>query len=254
MTSPLNRLYVTNFQGHEYLTEKNIDDCEMAETKTATDNLQKLINEPRNENKQDNNSSSQSDIQASQVDFMNTSLKLEMNMNNPRKTNGLSNEVNRIDQIMKKRHHIATLRYTMTNGPKRIPKFLHTNIEFYPFYGSAEAKNFFTNKIRNIRATYQQQITEQLTDACDEFIKQCTDEAEEIKQKIRGEMDPTTEEGRQIISDVQSQLQEVTKKWNEEFEKDVTTMDKNVIEKKDSNNDNYKRNNRFGPYKRFNRK
>lgn len=250
MTSPLNRLYVTNYQGHEYLTENS----EMAETKTATDNLQTLIDEPGNENNQENNSATQNDIQASQVDFMNTSLKLELNPNNPRKTNGFTNEVNRIDQILKKRHHIATLEYTMRNGPKRTPKFLHTNIEFYPYYGSADAKEFFTNKIRNIRTNFQQQISEQLTDACDEFIQLCTNQAEEIKQKILGEMDSTTEEGRKIISDVQYQLQEVTKKWNDEFQKDIATMDKNTMEKKDTNNDNFKRNNRFGPYKRFNRK
>lgn len=173
---------ITEYKGHSYVTEvaeQNMDKIDQAsedETKQATETLEKMNVQ---EYPQDN------DVFLTQKDIASTSFEIDTDYRTSTAEKSASvtsqkNVINNIDEVLRRRHHILTLKFTMLNGPKipnQTPKFLRTNLEFHPYFGSPRTKSFFVDRVKSVKRELDEAITNKLIEACDEFTKNCTDEA-----------------------------------------------------------------------------
>ncbi|CAC5373921.1 unnamed protein product [Mytilus coruscus] len=126
--------------------------------------------------------------------------------------------------LEKKRHHILTLEYTMRKESTRTPIFLNTNIDFRPFYGSNEAKDFFVGKLKVIRQESDQCILEKLTASCKEFTTKCTVDADKLKLELYKELNSDSESGNKAITEFNDELLKLKNKWTEEYKTSVNRM------------------------------
>ena len=132
------------------------------------------------------------DIDCSQRDFNNISLSL----NNLRKDykipkisgeNTYEKQVSEIDNLLKNRHHVATLGYTLEENLRDnlIPKFLNVFIEFNPYFGSQEAMDFFKQELKSIKVKASHFATKKLITTCDKLNEKITKDAETVMKKNR---------------------------------------------------------------------
>ena len=235
--SPLAKL---DLSGNSYVVDEQQPSTSSAvtnnnETEEATKNLQKMMVDEKPE-----------EIPLTQKDFPQRSLKLNINnTNQDTETTTRHNIIAEIDEYLRRRHHMATLAHTMQHHPRGETqqfKFLRFNLEFYPYYGSSEAKNFFTNKIREIRDEIQTTVCNKLITACDEFVAQCTENAENLMSQFS--MNAGTPTQGSDLSNFHAEI-ELQLKWNKEFNDAVTTTNNKMKSSIDK-----KTNNRPTPYRR----
>lgn len=222
---------VTDYQGTKYLAERTstLED----ETKTPTENLEKMnVQEQTTSQNNEQPSASQNSEQLSltQEDLMSTSMNIELSITND-STEPKSSEIilARMDEIMRQRHHILTLDYTIQNNPNganRLPKFLHTTLDFHPYYGSNEAKEFFTTKLRSVKTESDKFILNQLSAACKDFTEHCTQQAEQLKLENFNALNNGSEEGRRAISNFTVEVRKLKSIWTEKYRHSVAAMDK----------------------------
>lgn len=191
------------------------------------------------------------EIEPSQKDFKNTSLSLKdwrKDYKIPKKstTNSYDEQIREIDEMLKKRHHVATLGYTLDENLKhdQIPKFLNVFIEFNPYFGSQEAMDLFKNEIKNLKASASREITEKLINICDGFTEKTTNEAEKLVKKLGDDIGDSTEEQRKEQSEYLTKINNIHQKWNEEFEQYLKNRSERI------NNPKNSRRERNHPYRR----
>ncbi|CAC5391354.1 unnamed protein product [Mytilus coruscus] len=141
-----------------------------------------------------------------QLDLKNTSRSLnfrsnkhvEIKQSQKDETTKLLSE---IEEQFEKRHHIATLSYTLESAKERnvIPKYVNTNLEFFPFFGSNSAKDYFQDKLKTIRAKVNQYALDEFIKTSDELITIFTSKEEHVKGKLIDNLNDSTEEGRQKL-------------------------------------------------------
>lgn len=154
-----------------------------------------------------------------QIDLRNTSLKLNFRRinNNPENTKDCDEEsIRNINEILNNRHHIATLLYSLESCKKRevTPRFMQTSVDFYPYYGSEQSKNFFRDKLRIIRSEVNRLTIEKLCQSCEELITIFTDKAEYLKLKYAENNTGNFDN----ISSFQSEITKLVEKWDKEFQ------------------------------------
>lgn len=206
------------------MDEDNLDlseDCDPTssdkETIQATETIERMMND---------------DNLGSQIDLKGTSLQLQTGKVGCTKTEEISKieyrkVLSQIEEKFSQRHHVATLKYSLNSASSRkvVPKFMHTNIELFPFYGSIVAKNFFKEKMKTVRLEVNQYVLESLSTSCDELIETLTDEAEALKYQLAESFDTSVPSDREALSSVQREILEMVKKWNTEYETFVKNFD-----------------------------
>ena len=177
-----------------------------------------------------------------------TSLKLNLKSsanvaNKPHQNEALKT----IDELFSKRHHIATLVFALncSKTDNQQPKFLRTNVEFFPYFGSAEAKTHFMEKLKQIRSEMTALVTEKLIEAGEEFCEKMTHQAENIRDQISIETASTSFQGRSEQSEMLNELLNLNPKWNDQYEKLI-----NGHNLKEHKNRHVTKKPRKGPYQR----
>ncbi|CAC5362053.1 unnamed protein product [Mytilus coruscus] len=221
-------LTTTEYDGNIYLCEKPQAD---KETAVAVENLEKL-----NMDQTDMNFTlehlTQRDMPLPESLSMDTTKNdnpvnfFDIDLTSPiqHATPTVGATIKAINTILEKRHHILTLEYTMRKESTRTPIFLNTNIDFRPFYGSNEAKDFFVGKLKSIRQESDQCIMEKLTASCKEFTTKCTFDADKLKLDLYKELNSGSESGNKAITEFNDELLKLKNKWTEEYRTSVNRM------------------------------
>ena len=152
-----------------------------------------------------------------QPDLRNTSLKLGFKSAQEQENTFQKNKgVMMIEEKFEKRHHIATLAYVLecSKNTNKLPTFLRTNIEFFPYFGSNEAKSFFMEKIKDIRKEMTNMVMEKLFRASEEFANQMTKEAEEIRDQLAYELNNSGEEQSKCTAELSKLNEKFTTMYN----------------------------------------
>ncbi|CAG2245918.1 unnamed protein product [Mytilus edulis] len=234
-------LTTTEYDGNIYLCEKPQTD---KETAVAVENLEKL-----NMDQSDLNFTlehlTQRDMSLPESLSMDTTKNdnpvnfFDIDLTSPiqQATPTVGATIKAINTILENRHHILTLEYTMRKESTRTPIFFNTNIDFRPFYGSNEAKDFFVGKLKIIRQESDQGILEKLTASCKEFTTKCTVDADKLKLDLCKELNSGSESGNQAISEFNDELLKLKNKWTEEYRTSVNRMNSTSVNTNKFNRD-----------------
>lgn len=193
-----------------------------------------------------------------QVDLRSTSLKLNFKKvkenSDQGNTTKESDTVKKIEEIFSNRHHVATLLYSLESSRERnvVPRFMHTSVDFYPYFGSSMAKDFFKEKLKTIRSKVNELVIEKVCQESEELINTMTSKAEYLKMKFAEAYAHQLEQ----ISNFQAEITKLLEKYDKEFENFTKEyedkLSRPIKEPEKKNGPTRERKDRFrnGPYTR----
>ena len=158
----------------------------------------------------------------------NSSFELNLDGTGTQTSNdwGLESKLKEINELMEQRHYIATLLYSMRNYSTKTaqPKFLHTLVDFHPYYGSPQAKEFFVNKLASIRTDAQNFVKEKIMGTCKDFINLKTKEAELTRTTSRNLVNGI-EPAKELLEDFELRANKTAREWNEKYKTATSDID-----------------------------
>ncbi|CAC5405268.1 unnamed protein product [Mytilus coruscus] len=200
-----------------------------------------------------------------QLDLKNTSLSLNFRSgkqvdikSGKSQKDETTSLLSEIEEQFEKRHHIATLAYTLESAKERhvIPKYVNTNLDFFPFFGSNSAKDYFQEKLKTIRAKVNEYALDEFIKTSEELITIFTSKAEYFRGKLIENLNDSTEEGRQRLSEAQGHILNLIEIWDTKYNDYIKDYDKKISGPKEQAKKPFiakgKRDGRNFPYKRRN--
>lgn len=183
-----------------------------------------------------------------------SSFELNLDLTQPQTTNdwGMDLKLREISELFEQRHYIATLLYSMKNysAPRNNsqPKFLHTMVDFHPYYGSPQAKEFFVSKLAAIRTEAQNFVKQKIEETCKEFITLKTKETETKRSAARN-LVKEIEPAKFSLADFERRASEIALEWSEKYKSakiDIDTKAKTHVPKEDTHGSNKRPKSGFG--------
>ena len=105
----------------------------------------------------------------------------------------IDNCVSKIEDLLRRRHYMATLSHNITaHEGSELPSFARIDIRFSPRYGSEEARDFIRAGLMDVEDKMKKQFKREISDLCDQFIKDTNSTINNLVNKTRAEIGYTT--------------------------------------------------------------